>query len=152
MIHNNSHASGRFLSHRGPKGLRIVGMTFAGVAFAVVFALVFGLLVKVLWNWLMPMLFSLPQITYWQAFGIVILVKLLFGGFGPHHRDRPDRVSRRFLDKWEKHFGGLNEEDWEIEGGSKNWKYYKQYWREEGKAAFENYVRKVEKQEEKQGD
>lgn len=152
MIRNSSHASGGFLAHRGPKGLRIVGMTIAGVAFAVVFALVFGLLVKVLWNWLMPMLFSLPQITYWQAFGIVILVKLLFGGFGPHHRDHSDRFSRRFPDRWERHFGGLSEEDREIEGGPKNWKYYKQYWKDEGKEAFEAYVRRAEDQEKKEKD
>jgi len=147
MIKNRIHASGRFSSHQGLKGLRIVGMTIAGVAFAVVFALVFGLLVKVLWNWLMPMLFSLPQITYWRAFGIVILAKLLFGGFGPHHRNYSDRFSEGFRDRWERYFGGLKEEDLEIAGGPKNWKYYKQYWKDEGKAAFEAYVRKVEDQE-----
>lgn len=152
MIRNSSHASGGFLAHSGPKGLRIVGMTIAGVAFAIVFALVFGLLVKVLWNWLMPMLFSLPQITYWQAFGIVILGKLLFGGFGPHHRNHSDHFSRRFSDKRERHFGGLSEEDWTIEGGPKNWRYYKQYWKDEGKAAFEDYVRKAEDKEKREED
>jgi len=36
-----------------------------------------------LWNWLMPTIFRLPQIGFWQAAGIVILSHILFkGGFG----------------------------------------------------------------------
>ena len=41
----------------------------------------FGLIVMYLWNALMPHLFSLGQITYCQALGILILSKILFGGF-----------------------------------------------------------------------
>ena len=41
----------------------------------------FGLIVMLLWNALMPHLFSLGQITYCQALGILILSKILFGGF-----------------------------------------------------------------------
>ena len=64
------------------RGIRIVGMVLAGVVGAAVFALVFGWLVMVLWNWLMPAIFHLGLITYWQAFGIVVLGKLIFGGIG----------------------------------------------------------------------
>ena len=85
-----------FSPKRGTRVLRIIGMTFVGVVFAVAFALVFGLLVKWLWNWIMPAVFGLGQITYWQAFGIVVLAKLLFGGFGPHHRDHSDRFHNKF--------------------------------------------------------
>ena len=31
-----------------------------------------------LWNWLMPDLFSLPYITFWQACGINLLASILF--------------------------------------------------------------------------
>lgn len=31
-----------------------------------------------LWNWLMPLLFGLKQITFWQAFGLLCLSGLLF--------------------------------------------------------------------------
>jgi len=34
--------------------------------------------VKWLWNWLMPMLFNLPKITYWQSWGMLLLSHLLF--------------------------------------------------------------------------
>lgn len=40
---------------------------------------VFGLAVMLLWNWLMPALFGVVTITYWQSLGLFILCKLLFG-------------------------------------------------------------------------
>jgi len=36
--------------------------------------------VMLLWNWLMPILFGLTIITLWEALGILILSKILFGG------------------------------------------------------------------------
>jgi hypothetical protein len=35
--------------------------------------------VWLLWNVLMPDLFGTPKLTFWQAFGLVILTGLLFG-------------------------------------------------------------------------
>lgn len=32
-----------------------------------------------LWNWLMPKLFNLTTVTYWQAWGLSLLASLLFG-------------------------------------------------------------------------
>jgi hypothetical protein len=114
-------------------------MVFLGLAFAVVFALVFGLLVKLLWNWLMPALFGLSEISYWQAFGIVILAKILFSGFGHRVGNRHDPFRSKFREHWPFSMG-------RIEG--KDWRDYRDFWHDEGKAAFEAYVRKVE--EEKQ--
>lgn len=37
-------------------------------------------LVMLLWNWLMPTLFGLPLIGFWQAVGLTILGGLLTGG------------------------------------------------------------------------
>ncbi|MDR2885610.1 MAG: hypothetical protein LBU95_02365 [Rikenellaceae bacterium] len=36
--------------------------------------------VMLLWNWLMPAIFALTAITYWQALGLMVLARLLFGG------------------------------------------------------------------------
>lgn len=33
-----------------------------------------------LWNWLMPTLFKLPAIGFWQALGILLLAQILFKG------------------------------------------------------------------------
>lgn len=54
-------------------------------AFIVVFAALFGCVVMVLWNWLMPELFGLPFISFWQAVGLLLLCKILFGGLGGSH-------------------------------------------------------------------
>jgi len=142
------NTQGEFSPHRGSKVLRIIGMTLVGVAFAVVFALVFGLLVKILWNWLMPSLFGITEITYWQAFGIVVLFKLLFGGFGPHHKDPSNHFPRRIHDKWHNFIGIKKDDDQMIKG----WKHYKQYWHDEGKDAFEDYLRRMEEQKEKKSE
>lgn len=41
-----------------------------------------GWVVMALWNWLMPALFSgTNQINYLQALGLLVLSKILFGGF-----------------------------------------------------------------------
>lgn len=42
----------------------------------------FGAVVMVLWNWLMPLLFGLVTINFWQALGMLLLARILFGGFG----------------------------------------------------------------------
>jgi hypothetical protein len=39
------------------------------------------LAVQVLWNWLVPTLFSGPIISYYQAAGLLILCRILFKGF-----------------------------------------------------------------------
>jgi hypothetical protein len=46
-----------------------------------------GYLVMSLWNMLVPVLFSGPVITFWQAVGLFVLTKLLLhsSGFNRHH-------------------------------------------------------------------
>jgi len=56
------------------KGLKIA-------LFAVLFVAIFGSVVMWLWNWLMPALFGWHVIGFWQAIGILVLSKILFGGF-----------------------------------------------------------------------
>jgi hypothetical protein len=45
---------------------------------AVVLALLIGGPLWLLWNWLMPLIFGLPQITFWQAVGLNMLSSILF--------------------------------------------------------------------------
>jgi hypothetical protein len=67
---------------------------------AVLLAAVFGFIVMSLWNWLMPALFGLKVVTFWQAIGLVILCKILFGGFrgGPGGR----HWRHRMMERWER--------------------------------------------------
>jgi len=41
---------------------------------------VFGAVVMLLWNALMPQIFALPTLNYWQAAGLMLLARILFGG------------------------------------------------------------------------
>ena len=41
-------------------------------------AFVLGLVVMALWNWLMPEIFGLKRVTYWQAWGLFLLSSILF--------------------------------------------------------------------------
>ena len=41
----------------------------------------FSAVVMLLWNWLMPAIFGLVTINFWQAAGIFILARILFSGF-----------------------------------------------------------------------
>ena len=77
-------------------------------AFWVLKFIVFGLLtatllsfvVMRLWNWLTPALFGWHLITFWQALGVLVLSKILFGGF----RGRPGGMywRGRMAERWEK--------------------------------------------------
>lgn len=129
---------------RGAKVLRIAGMTIVGLIAAVLFALVFGLIVKWLWNWLMPAIFGLGVLTFWQAFGIVLLAKLLFGGFGHQNRHRTDHSSHENIAGF---FHGEKRPPLFRHGNGKKWALFRHYWEDEGRRAFEDYIRRKEESE-----
>lgn len=56
------------------------------VVTAILFMLLFGLLTMVLWNWLVPILFGGPHIRFIEALGLLLLAKILFGGWGGRRR------------------------------------------------------------------
>lgn len=59
----------------------------AVLGFIAMFIIV-GLVVMYLWNWLMPDIFGLTSITLWQAYGLLLLSKILFGGGGSHFKNK----------------------------------------------------------------
>lgn len=54
----------------------LAGVGLAGVV--VVVSAMLSLPVMLLWDWLMPLLFGLPEITWLQAWGILVLCGFLF--------------------------------------------------------------------------
>lgn len=68
------------------KALTIAKYVSLGLIAATAVIFVFGFFVMWLWNWLMPDIFGLPAITYWQAWGLLLLGHLLFGGAGHESR------------------------------------------------------------------
>ena len=71
------------------------------VLFMVVIAVAFlvGWIVMLLWNALLPPVLGLHTVTYWQAVGLLILSRILFGGFSKGgSRRRGGKTSGR--DQW----------------------------------------------------
>jgi len=50
----------------------------AFIGLIAIFIVLLGYPVMLLWNWLMPELFNLPIITFWQAIGLNLLCTILF--------------------------------------------------------------------------
>ena len=76
------------------KIVKIAGIAVAGVG-------VLGFVTMSLWNWLAPAVFGWHTVTFWQALGILVLSKLLFGGVRgrPGHRGR---WRKRMMERWER--------------------------------------------------
>lgn len=77
--------------------MKFIGVRF--VVFTIVASGVAGLVTSGLWNLLLPGIFGLPTISFWQALGLLILSRILFGrvggGFGRRMR------KARFARGWE---------------------------------------------------
>ena len=72
------------------------------------FAFIGGEVVKLLWNWLLPPLFGWPQVTFWQAFGLLALCRILFGGHGfcrSKSRSRTPEEREKFRQAMRERFG-----------------------------------------------
>ena len=72
------------------------------------FTYIGGELVMHLWNWLLPALFGWRQITFWQALGMLVLCRILFGGLSHHGSGRSglrrriaERMDERTAERWE---------------------------------------------------
>ena len=76
----------------------IAPLAMVGIA---IFIFVGGEIVKILWNWLAPALFGLKLITFWQALGLLVLCRILFGGFGMSG-SASRRSRRQMFERWEQ--------------------------------------------------
>lgn len=95
-----------------PNKKNLVWIAPLAIMAMILFVFAGGEIVRLLWNWLAPVLFGLPAITFWQALGLLVLCRILFGGFGlsgskrhgsgRHARDRmADRVAERVSERME---------------------------------------------------
>ncbi len=69
--------------------------------FATLAATAVTFLVMSLWNVLMPGIFAVRAISFWQALGLLVLSKILFGGFRPYAGGGL-RGRRRMMERWEQ--------------------------------------------------
>ena len=71
--------------------------------------LIFGFVVMGLWNATLPAVLGIKTITFIQALGILLLSKILFGGFGGGCRGRRHH-NGRWMDMQNK-FAGMTPEE-----------------------------------------
>lgn len=113
-----------------PKELGVVQHTIGHIIIAVILIFIFGLAVMWLWNGLLPRLFGVKLIGYWQGLGLVILARLLFGSFGfgfghhrlSHHFPRHRRIAHG------------------------NWADYNDWWQADGQQAFDAFLARKSQQ------
>lgn len=84
----------------------VKGAAFLVLALALIGVL--GFVVMSLWNWLVPALFRGPQIEYWQAVGLLLLSRILFGGLRGHGPRRGHWRERLF---WQERWAGMTPEE-----------------------------------------
>jgi len=85
----------------------MIKISSMGILTILVTCALFAVGVMLLWNALLPPIFALPQISYLQAAGLLILARLLFGGLGGLHGGRRSKRGRhpfhhgnKFREKW----------------------------------------------------
>ena len=91
---------------RGTTSRHIIGWT--GIVFAL--ALVLGIVVQLLWNWLMPQIFGLGRFTILQGIGLLLLARLLFGRMG-QRRDHAGYLTGKYGFRRPAWLGGGTKED-----------------------------------------
>ena len=113
-----------------PQWMKIMLYVIAGVMGAALLGLFFGLLIQHLWNWLMPGIFGLKELGFWQAVGLFALARILFGGFGggsDNHSKSADQKKKKGEEEDVK-------KDWQ------SWRHYDERWESEGQEAFREYA------------
>lgn len=74
---------------------RVAGFVLLGLLAVAIL----GFVVMFLWNALLPVIFGLKAISYWQAMGLLVLSRILLGGFHRHHRPHL-HPRRRMFERW----------------------------------------------------
>ncbi len=82
-----------------PRLKRLIWIAPLAIVGIALFIAIGGEIVMHLWNWLLPMLFGWRHITFWQAIGILVLCRILFGGVSGRGLHR-SYSGRRMAERW----------------------------------------------------
>lgn len=111
-----------------PKWTQILLMALLAIFGITVFGFIFGYIIMWLWNKLMPDIFGLTTITYWQGIGLFVLARILLGSFGSDNSGKSGKTESKKV---------RNESS---ASSDPDWVRYNAWWEKEGKHAFENYT------------
>jgi Ca2+/H+ antiporter, TMEM165/GDT1 family len=81
---------------------------FLGVLFLPLFIFLVGTVVMLLWNAVLPQLAAVGRISFWQAVGLFLLCRILFGGF---RFRRPDERGWGPGNAWRNRWQNMTDED-----------------------------------------
>lgn len=152
MMETNEKSIGR--KYCGHGIWRCIGLGILGVIGFGALLILGGFVIMWLWNWLMPSIFNLTTITYWQALGLAVLARLLMGGCG--HGRHGHKMHKWHRSKWgccgenSKCSCGKDNcncqttyhKNAECHSDTDKWKHYDEYWKEEGEKAFDEYIKR----------
>lgn len=116
---------------RGKSPIEIAGIIIFGAIAIIGLAILFGFVIMWLWNWLMPEIFGLTTLTYWQSVGLFILLKLLLGGCGGSGSSSGSKKSSKNSD---------NKCRTDSKSDFSKWKHYDKFWKEEGDELYKQYL------------
>jgi len=102
------------------RALLVAGHLAAGAVLAALLALVFGWFITLLWNHILPDLLGLKAIRYWQSVGLILMTRILVGGF---HRGR----------------GHLHGHGGRHASRGKTWSNYDEWWEQVGERSFREF-------------
>ena len=126
---------------------KVVFWTVVGLGGVVVFGLLFGWLIQFLWNATLASMFELSSISFWQAVGLFILAKILFGfggggsGSNGKHKKRKHRHEKKSISADDVVAPDVESpEDADDES-------FRKFWQHEGKDAYDAYLQTKDSQD-----
>jgi hypothetical protein len=88
-----------------PRWKRLIFIAPLAILGMLLFIFIGGEIVLHLWNWLLPPLFGFRLVTFWQALGLLVLCRILFGGHGWRGASRSSmrrRMEERMAERCER--------------------------------------------------
>jgi hypothetical protein len=91
---------------------KLIWLLPVGIVAVTLFVFIGGTVTQLLWNWLLPPLFGWKELSFWQALGMLMLCRILFGGissrggYGGRSRwtdEEKARFRQRVRERWMGH-------------------------------------------------
>jgi len=98
-------------------------MRFKYVLYPLLFLLFFAAVAVIflmLWNWLIPNIFDIREINFWESLGLLAMAKILFCGFWPYQKKCHCQKGHSIKEKFKSRWHDMSEEDkqkWEEKFG-----------------------------------
>lgn len=83
-----------------PRLKKLIWIAPLAILGMLIFIVIGGEIVRLLWNWLLPPLFGWREVTFWQALGLLALCRILFGGSGWRRGSMRSNMRRHMKERY----------------------------------------------------